>query len=203
MEIAKSMIMKLLSEHIQLNRDIFIEFFLQYPGICRDFIYDKPITAVDRNVAPCIVKELYVDNNCQSLMNIFYCGNSNKYMVISNVYWQKNYTGDTIFGKYISESIRCPDGKIGCFVDHRKIKIKLDKKHIILRRKFNSVEWKYNELLPLWQKFYDNKMNKIINEIYEKHFLGDVTNKILYQIRNNGHNPNRIKTYILNEIKHI
>jgi hypothetical protein len=222
----KPIIMEQIRKHIKLDKKVFIEFFLLYPGICKDadvktithFEYrynDDQLTTstmtekpkicheVRRDLAPAITKELCTDKVSlyERIKEYCCCGKSgeDKYIVESNVGW-RDFEKDTIFGKYNSIPISCPDGKWGCLVAHHKIRITLDSKHIEVRKQFNSKEWKYEELLSLWEKYYDKKMEEKASHIYEEILLTN-EKKLIGLLTDKLDNTKRIEKFIKDFIK--
>lgn len=174
----KPLIMEIIKENKNFIPDekIYFDFFETYPGLCysaKDEIY---FPDGSRDVAPCINKVLCVDYEG---IDQTYETNLDKYKVKSNMilhnllYISLGKANDTIFGEYTRLSLKCPhDTKNGksCEVAHYGHRLKITEKHIAMRKKINSKVWQYDELLVLWQKFYDKHMDELVEKAYMSHF---------------------------------
>lgn len=195
--IIKPLIIEVLRENkeIRARRNIYLDFFEAYPGLCefdwKDHIGeiidiepgcmhmghdDKKLfligcSEVNKSIAPCITKPLCIDYESDDKIYEY----DQKYVVESNLYCYNNSlyeygTKDTIFGEYTSKPVYVAKCKMNiCEINMSSMSLKIKTKHIKMRKKINSKIWNYGELLPLWQKFYDNHMNHLFEQLYKLH----------------------------------
>lgn len=192
---------KLWDLDLHMNVDVFVEFFLKYPGICKDFYanpehkklhYWRPL----RNIAPCITDDFV----------IYKIGKYNAGRVKwlpTNVSTSAGEWNFNIFGDYETKCIPCPDGRRGCEVCHMSVDITFNEEHNEIRKKFNTTKWKYADLLKLWEALYDEKMKILVENKYEKYFAEKLENKFVCSADSMGELEENIKKEIDEIIKDL
>ena len=82
-----------------------------------------------------------------------------------------------IFGTYKVIYLQCPDGYPGCEVLHSRYQVSFTEEQNQMREKFNSIELKYDDVLKLWEPFYDEKRQALVEMKYNKFFKDKLEKK--------------------------
>lgn len=162
---------KILKGKIDLNREIMLDFLLQNPGICTDYLTNEEVYCYRcdkpyRNLAPCIIKKMPIQPP-----GVYKYGTRQRYDYLkTNILDYYSIPGFKILEDKKIIYVDCPDGKVGCEVLHHCVEITYTEKQNALRQKYNEIELKYNDLLKLWQPIYDYHMNNQVEKKYKKWF---------------------------------
>lgn len=158
-----------LSKILELKPNIFSEFLFAYPGICTDYqtnpnLKDLVISTIPwRDVAPCIIESLTIKSPGK------YLGSKDEWMKC-NIDHPEHVNGLELLGSLSTERIACPDGIKGCEVKHARTMIKYTETTNLHRQKFNQNILKYHDILELWKKFYDYRIQLLIETEYQQNF---------------------------------
>ena len=158
------------------------EFLGLYPGICVDYKRSSSLH-FNRNTSPCVTQKLNVETkNCHCLQaNYCTCesnGESNFELNgrnYSHVMWSnKSETPLATFHK-ILDPMQPQSG-----IAYTKTIITVSEKQQVMRRRYNEKVWYYDDLLKLWQQFYDEKQSKwlncvVNNEVKKLYFIDKVS----------------------------
>lgn len=195
---AKKYLMKIL----YLHKNVYGEFINKYPGICMDYSKNKELVdsipeRPTRNQAPCLTAKLMIRKSglYKHMVNGFKWISTNikkphecrSLMVLANP--DPKFQRDLIFyhkGK-IENAFEC-------------MEIDYNESTMDLRKQYNQHSWTYKQLLDLWEIFYDEKLNFMIEIKYQKLLMPHLEKKF------GGLNPetvnsDKLEIAIINEIK--
>jgi hypothetical protein len=156
------------------------EFLQLYPGICRN----APMMTSNfhgRNIAPCVIAPLNTETSVCScdlgrLEMMFCICDYKKHSTKTNMFWYgdgacNNNKTTSLFGDFYRVLTGCPDRPFSvCGIAHTKSIAIVNRKHVEMRKLFNSKTLDYNIFLSLWQKFYDDKLEFYIAQNLESLF---------------------------------